>query len=317
MKTTITDPQSVKIDQRYRFFIVLLVIVGLLLGYILYQFWPTLLMKSIQWQKVVVSQLSDILYTSKLDWSSFSVLIKVSLIYGILHSLGPGHGKVVVNTYIATHNSKLKLGIAITVISALLQAITAIAVVSGMLFVIDTTMKKLNLVVVDFIHASFVAVFLLGGYIAIQSLRHRPSHVRHSHVHNDGVCSCGHKHQATSNELNTISNWQEFVLMVLSIGIRPCTGAILVLFLSSITQQFWIGILSVFAMALGTAFTTSTIAVMTVAGKRIVYSYLTTSTYISPYWGIILRFLVGVMLMLMAVLFYQVNQYAISPLFAK
>ena len=105
--------------------------------------------------------------------------------------------------------------------------------------------------------------------------------------------------------------------MVLSIGIRPCTGAILVLFFSNIAQQFWAGIMSAFAMALGTALTTSTIAVMTVTGRKIVYRYLSRSAQRAPYWGMMLRIVAGILLMLMAVLFYQVNQYAMSPLFSR
>jgi len=54
---------------------------------------------------------------------------------------------------------------------------------------------------------------------------------------------------------------------VLTVGIRPCSGAILVLVFALAQGLFWAGIAATFVMGLGTAITVATIAVIAVSAK--------------------------------------------------
>jgi ABC-type nickel/cobalt efflux system permease component RcnA len=56
--------------------------------------------------------------------------------------------------------------------------------------------------------------------------------------------------------------------IVLAVGIRPCTGAILVLVFALTQGMFWAGVASTFAMALGTAITVSALAVLAVGSRE-------------------------------------------------
>ena len=56
--------------------------------------------------------------------------------------------------------------------------------------------------------------------------------------------------------------------IVLAVGIRPCTGAILVLVFALTQGMFWAGVASTFAMALGTAITVSALAVFAVGSRE-------------------------------------------------
>lgn len=88
-------------------------------AYQLWSMWPSLVISSIQWQREVNSELADLLYEAKSNpWGAGSYLIGFSFIYGMLHSLGPGHGKVIVSTYLATHPTKAKASLVLTVVSA-------------------------------------------------------------------------------------------------------------------------------------------------------------------------------------------------------
>jgi ABC-type nickel/cobalt efflux system permease component RcnA len=53
----------------------------------------------------------------------------------------------------------------------------------------------------------------------------------------------------------------------LTVGIRPCSGAILVLVFALAQGLFWAGIAATFVMGLGTAITVATIAVVAVSAK--------------------------------------------------
>ena len=48
-------------------------------------------------------------------------LAGLGFLYGVFHAAGPGHGKVVISTYLATHESRLVRGVALSVLSSLLQ----------------------------------------------------------------------------------------------------------------------------------------------------------------------------------------------------
>ncbi len=87
----------------------LLMLVG---GLWMWQAWPQVMLKSALWQRDVNQQLSALLnaVATHPERAGGSLLL-LSFMYGVLHALGPGHGKVVIATWLATHPSKLKSSI--------------------------------------------------------------------------------------------------------------------------------------------------------------------------------------------------------------
>ena len=61
--------------------------------------------------------------------------------------------------------------------------------------------------------------------------------------------------------------WRRGFGAILAVGIRPCSGAILVLVFALAQGLFWAGIAATFVMGLGTAITVATIAVIAVSAK--------------------------------------------------
>ncbi len=57
-------------------------------------------------------------------------------------------------------------------------------------------------------------------------------------------------------------SWRKMMAVVFSVGIRPCTGAILVLVFALTQGVFWAGVAATFAMALGTAITVAMLATL-------------------------------------------------------
>lgn len=91
----------------------------------------------------------------------------------------------------------------------------------------------------------------------------------HAHAHTDGdVCeTCGHAHIPTAEAVQGEWSWKRALTLALAVGIRPCTGAIGVLFVANGLGLMWAGIASTFAMAIGTAITVSTLAVLAVSSR--------------------------------------------------
>lgn len=70
------------------------------------------------------------------------------------------------------------------------------------------------------------------------------------------------------NQLNGDFNWRSAGAAVLSVGLRPCSGAVIVLSFALLNGLYIGGIVSVFAMALGTAITVSALATLAVTAKN-------------------------------------------------
>jgi nickel/cobalt transporter (NicO) family protein len=89
----------------------------------------------------------------------------------------------------------------------------------------------------------------------------------HHHHHDDHCDHCGHSHGPTPDQLAGPGGWARGLSAVLTVGIRPCSGAILVLVFALAQGLFWAGIAATFVMGLGTAITVATIAILAVSAK--------------------------------------------------
>lgn len=303
----------------------------LALGALLWHFWPQILVQSLHWQKASLDYLSEQFYLPGLH--AKAMILAVCLLYGVLHALGPGHGKVVVSTYLATHATKLRTGIYITIAAALLQGLVAVLLVSVFLFVLHQTMHQLNATVSDFIELSGVFVVALGVYLLLAALTsllgsrsprvHQVSHYHDHHHHDDHHhndhhhdCGCGHKHGADAEELNRANGWREYAAIIISIGLRPCSGAILVLFFAHLANLYWVGVAGSFVMSLGTALTTSVIAFLTVTGRSVVQFYSRIDPGKSRVVMTMLKSIAGLLLLAMGLLLIEMPGYGVSPLFS-
>ncbi len=88
----------------------------------------------------------------------------------------------------------------------------------------------------------------------------------HVHVHDE---HCGHSHGPLPGELAGPGGWRRGLGAIFSVGLRPCSGAILVLVFALAQGLFWAGIAATFVMGLGTAITVATIAVLALSAKGV------------------------------------------------
>lgn len=102
----------------------------------------------------------------------------------------------------------------------------------------------------------------------------------HAHSHSGEVCEvCGHAHAPTpdlvAGETFSLADaWSAIV----AVGLRPCTGALFVLTFSFLNGLYLGGLLSVFAMSLGTAITVSILATLSVTAKDFVLKFMNSGT---------------------------------------
>ncbi|MBJ3777602.1 nickel/cobalt transporter [Acuticoccus mangrovi] len=225
-------------------------------------------------------------------------LVGACLAYGFLHAAIPGHGKfLIAGAGIASRISTVRL-VGLSLAASLAQAATAIALVYGSFALLDITagwaMAATDQILVPLSYLAILAIGLIlirraiSGFHGIwreQAARfgliapalaasddHHHTHDHHAHddhthgehVHDhdhDGLCGCGHRHAPTPQEVEAIRSWRDAAMLVIGIGLRPCTGAVFVLVAAWRMHLFTVGAVAAVAMALGTGTFISLVAI--------------------------------------------------------
>ncbi|WP_312273116.1 nickel/cobalt transporter [Pseudescherichia sp.] len=255
----------------------LLLICAVAGGVQLWHAWPRIMLESAGWQREVNQQMSALLKGVAADPSrAGGALLLFSFLYGVLHALGPGHGKVVITTWLATHPSKLRSSIGLTLASSLLQGLVAIVLVVVVLTLLQLPARQLHVSSYWLEKGSYALVGVLGLLLcwrALNKLRlllRRPKFTAFTphHVH-DAHCGCGHQHLPKPEQLTRGDDWRARLMIILSMGMRPCSGAIMVLLFSKVIGVFSWGMASAMAMAAGTSLTISSLALLVHSFRRL------------------------------------------------
>jgi len=93
-------------------------------------------------------------------------------------------------------------------------------------------------------------------------------HAPHDHDHHDHASAWGHAHAPEPEELAGPGGWKRGLTAILAVGMRPCSGAIIVLVFALAQGLFWAGVAATFVMGLGTAITVATIATIAVVARN-------------------------------------------------
>jgi nickel/cobalt exporter len=236
-------------------------------------------------------EISSTIRAAKSDRTAVWTLLAISFAYGIFHATGPGHGKAVISSYLVANEETAKRGIALSFASALMQALVAVAIVGISAWLLNATAKTMCGAerAIEIASYALIAAFGArlvwtkgGGFFrALQAKHPAPAmavahHHHHDHEHHhrdhddDGHVHdehCGHSHGPAPTELAGPGGWRRGFGAIFAVGIRPCSGAILVLVFALAQGLFWAGVAATLVMGLGTAITVATIAVIAVSAK--------------------------------------------------
>jgi nickel/cobalt transporter (NicO) family protein len=244
-------------------------------------------------------QLSSLIRAAKADGSAAYTLLAVSFLYGVFHAAGPGHGKAVISSYLVANDETWRRGIVLSFASAILQAVTAIALVGIAAALLGATAHVMGNAVRVIEIVSYGLIVLIGlrllwvkGRAFIALLRGpRVGHGRHDHHHDHGHAHAhdhghhhghehhhdhehgdeghawGHAHAPEPEELKGPHWLRRGLAAIVAVGLRPCSGAIIVLVFALAQGLFWIGVASTFVMGLGTAITVAIVATIAVGAR--------------------------------------------------
>ncbi len=244
--------------------------------------------------------LSGLIRAAKADGSAAYTLLGISFLYGVFHAAGPGHGKAVISSYLVANNETWRRGIVLSFASAILQALSAIAIVGVVAALLGATAKAMGNTVRVIEIVSYTLILLIGlrllwvkGSAFLRALRlnegphahdrthdHTHDHTHehghghhhhhdHDHDHDHDASAWSHGHAPEPSELAGAHWLRRGLTAIVAVGLRPCSGAIIVLVFALAQGIFWIGVASTFVMGLGTAITVAAIATLAVAAREL------------------------------------------------
>jgi nickel/cobalt exporter len=303
--------------------------------------------------------MNEALSALKTDWNAFWVLGGLSFLYGVFHAAGPGHGKVVISSYVLANERTLKRGVVLSFAAAMVQSLVAV----GFVLVAAVALNMTSLAMGDAANwigiVSYGMVALLGLWLMARKLfgwGHNHSHTpkpdmaatARAHLHGRPVkahaLSLGreslldtgtgvrfpagpdafgrapgdrhyghdhgpdghdhdHHHIVTPDQIR--GDWREQLGVVLAVGARPCSGALVVLVFALSQGLLLAGIIAVLLMGLGTAITVAVLASLAVGAKGLTQRLLGAKSGVASgliWWaellGAMLVFSFGVILLL-------------------
>ncbi len=220
------------------------------------------LQRLVRWQKVLRAKLTRLTRDMRDDpWgASFWTFLAIAFLYGIVHALGPGHGKAMVGSYFLNRSGTLKQGVLLGFLFAFTHVFSAVLLLlvgrawlqtsaRSLLASADHWLQKISAMLL------IVIGLLLTGRTLWTCLQHREKRLPH----------------------NPKADLKSLCSVAAAAGLVPCPGAALIL-LFALSQQLLVpGLLAMLALALGMALTVTLSAVATIVTRGALLRVLPTS----------------------------------------
>ena len=223
---------------------------------------------SAEYQRRIQQALSTSLRDIKSGSGSLALwtLASVCFGYGVVHTLGPGHGKAVVVAYFldSTKPRAWIEGIFAGAWIAFTHTLAALLLAGALKLFYSVGMLGALREVRNVEIVSYVLILLVGFWrlwAGITGRIHEHDHGDHDHDHHDHH----HAHHGVSSR-RTVAGW----LLLTAAGIAPCAGALVVILLSAALGVLWAGVVGVIAIALGMAITLAAIGMASMVAHRLI-----------------------------------------------
>jgi nickel/cobalt exporter len=203
--------------------------------------------------------------------TAIALILGLAFLYGVLHAVGPGHGKAVVASYFVSNPAHWSSGIVMGSLISLIQGVSAIALVGLLAVVLQwRQFDVLNQATLAEL-VSYGLIATLGAVMLYRAVtgqgcahNHGDAHTHSDDTHRESASRAPYHSGAAALDLR----------LVIATGLTPCASAIIILLFALANESLWVGIAAVSALSIGMAITVSIIGVASVFGRRALLSLL-------------------------------------------
>ncbi len=251
-----------------------------------------------QEQKVLREKLTSVISAMKAgDWGVIWKFLAICLVYGMLHALGPGHGKSIVVGYFIARRGRWRQGVAlgagITVthtMSAVLLLLILYAIFKATVFNAFETGR------IGIENASYVLVMLTGVLLVVLGIKDFIT--QRKSRGNAGGCADGEEHAP----LPPTARWREIIGVAAVTGIVPCPAVALIVLFCLLNSMVALSLLGAFVICVGMTITNVAFGIAAVAFRKGIdkgsaHSRMATKIYtVATLAGGIIIFISGLLL---------------------
>ena len=211
-----------------------------------------------QEQKILREKLTAVISAMKAgDWGVIWKFLAICLVYGMLHTLGPGHGTSIVVGYFIARRGRWRQGVAlgagITVthtMSAVLLLLVLYAIFKATVFNAFETGR------IGIENASYVLVMLTGVLLVVLGIK-------------DFITQRNISRNAEGHApLPPIARWREIIGVAAVTGIVPCPAVALIVLFCLLNSMVALSLLGAFVICLGMTITNVAFGIAAVAFRK-------------------------------------------------
>ncbi len=234
----------------------------------------------ISWQQKINLFITDSFDKLEMgDNSMYLYILAVSFIYGLVHALGPGHGKMVIASYFLIKGAKTKEAFKAGFLTSIIHTLSALSVTFILFnFFQNSITDYFQEINTNMYKVSAVFIIIIAFYLLYETIKDR--NIEEKKIQEEKI--------KDKNILN----------IAVSIGIVPCPGVMTIVLFSMILGYYYLGILSAVMMSIGMGLTISFVAILTTKVKNSKYKEIYQPLFRKiTYVGIGILFSLGVVLL--------------------
>ncbi|OWV01131.1 nickel/cobalt transporter [Fibrobacter sp. UWR2] len=219
-----------------------------------------------QEQKVLREKLTAAISAMKSgDWGAIWKFLLICLVYGMLHALGPGHGKSIVVGYFIARRGRWRQGVAlgagITVthtMSAVLLLLVLYAIFKATVFNAFETGR------IGIERASYALIMLTGVLLVVLGIKDFVTQRKQAKITAEGVVT----EPGSGNALPPVARWREIIGVAAVTGIVPCPAVALIVLFCLLNSMVALSLLGALVICIGMTITNVAFGIAAVAFRK-------------------------------------------------
>lgn len=218
-------------------------------------------------QKVLREKLTAAISAMKSgDWGAIWKFLLICLVYGMLHALGPGHGKSIVVGYFIARRGRWRQGVAlgagITVthtMSAVILLLILYAIFKATVFTAFETGR------IGIERASYALIMLTGVLLVVLAIR--------DVIKSRKGCECAARIDSAegtvqNGALPPVARWREILGVAAVTGIVPCPAVALIVLFCLLNSMVALSLLGALVICIGMTITNVAFGIAAVAFRK-------------------------------------------------